>query len=104
MKISILKNFKYRVLPTDTESLIIKDFNTSKENIIRNNPNIPIYAGEWIEIKVNDFISHVVKPMETIETISKSYNVEKQDLIDFNSLTSEKLYIGQLIKIKKEAN
>ena len=54
----ICKKFYYRVLDGDNLREICQKFNTSKENILRNNKEIPLYAGEWVEITVNDFIEH----------------------------------------------
>lgn len=97
----MLNNFKYRVLPGDTENSICVKFNTSKQNILRNNPQIPLYAGEWIEIEVNNFLSHIVKPMQTLDEISKLYGISVENIKEFNKLQTDKLYIGQLIKIAK---
>lgn len=101
MKVSLNKEFYYRVTQQDDFYSICKYFNTSKENIERNNHTIPLYAGEWVKIKVNDYISHIVKPAETLQQISLQYNISIQSIIDYNNLLSDKLYIGQILKIKQ---
>ncbi len=99
MKINFDSDFYYRVLNGDTINSICEKFNSSKENIIRNNNFIELYEGEWIKIKVNNYIIHYVKPMENLESISKKYNIQKEKIILDNNLTCEKLFIGQSIKI-----
>ena len=99
MKIKQCNEFYYRVEVDDNIQLICQKFNTSKENILRNNNNLALYAGEWVIIKQNEFKTHIVKPMETLSSICKIYNVDKEKLKTDNNLETEKLYIGQCIKI-----
>ena len=94
------KEFYYRVLDGDNLNKIRQRFNTEQENIIRNNSEIPLYAGEWIKIKVNDFITHFVKPTETLKVVSEKYSITPEELASFNNLQTEKLFIGQKLKIK----
>ena len=99
--LSLEKSFIYRVQQGDTLKSIYKTFNTSPENVTRNNNDIPIYAGEVICIKTNNYITHVVKPTETIEDIANLYKTEKSEIIKQNNLQTSKLFIGQIIKIFK---
>lgn len=101
MEIILAKEFLYRVKENDTIQSLCSKFNTSKAKIIRNNNKIDLYAGEWIKIKVNEYLSHFVKPMETLSKIAKQYNVSIEKLKTDNELYEERLYIGQLIKIYK---
>lgn len=94
------KNFYYRVLDGDNLREICQKFNTSKQNILRNNTEIPLYAGEWVRIEVNDYIEHFVKPTETLAVIAQYYCTTKEKLIADNNLQTEKLFIGQKLKIK----
>ena len=89
----------YRILSLDED--IYKKFNTSKENILRNNYEIPFYVGEWVRIRINDYITHIVKPAQNIEQIATIHNVDKNQIISDNNLSSEKLFIGQTLKIFK---
>ena len=68
----------------------------------RNNYQIPLYCGEMIKIKTNDYLTHFVKPTETIESISNKYDLSIEKLIRDNGLKNTKLFIGQRIKIYKE--
>ncbi len=99
MKIEMCDEFFYRV--TDLNLDLFKEFNTSKENILRNNNNIKLYNGEWVKIKENDFITHLVKPMQTLSDIAKDYCVEINKIKVDNNLLCDKLFIGQILKIYK---
>ncbi len=99
MKIKQSNQFFYRVQDGDNLLDLCQRFNTCKENIIRNNPSIEIYAGEWVVIKENKFKIHYVKPMETLLSIADMFNISKEKIIEDNNLTSEKLFIGQVLKI-----
>lgn len=97
MKIEMCDEFYYRI--NDENLNIDKVFNTCKENVLRNNENIKLYSGEWVKIKVNDFQTHYVKPAETLYEIAKKYNVEVETLKENNNLLTDKLFIGQCIRI-----
>jgi len=97
----IEKQFIYRVQDNDTLASICLKFNTSLENITRNNKDIPLFAGEFIEIKINDYVQHVVKPTETLVKIAQNYNTTENEIINKNCLETDKVYIGQKLKIYK---
>lgn len=99
MEILLSKEFYYRVNEGDSLQDICLKFNTSVDNILRNNLEIPLYAGEWIKITQNEYVVHIVKPTETIDKIANEYNVNVKDLLVFNNLENEKLFIGQQLKI-----
>lgn len=99
MKIEMCDEFDYRI--TDENKDIFMDFNTSKENVLRNNKRIKTYKGEWVKVKVNQYISHYVRPAQTLEDIAKQYATSCEKLIADNALNSNKLFIGQMIKIYK---
>ena len=91
--------FIYRIQINDTVESICLKFNTSKEKIIRNNANILLYEGEIIEIEVNNYILHFVKPTETINKIADIYKIDIDKIKTTNNLNSDRLFIGQMIKI-----
>lgn len=94
----LCKEFYYRI-QDESEKELYQKFNTEKENVLRNNTKIATYKGEWIKISVNNYKTHIVKPMENLLTLSKKYNIEEDVLKQWNNLTSNKLFIGQHIKI-----
>ena len=61
-----------------------------------------MYKGEWVKIKVNDFILHFVKPAETINDIATLHNVSVEKIKQDNNLESDKLFIGKKLKIYQE--
>jgi len=97
--VELEKYFVYRVQENDTINSICKTFNTTKENILRNNNIIPLYVGECLEITVNDYKTHIVKPTETLEFIADLYSVNVEKIMESNKLNNSKLYIGQILKI-----
>jgi LysM repeat protein len=99
MGIKQCKQFYYRVQEGDDFSNICNKFNTSKENIIRNNASLDLYIGEWILIKTNEFKMHYVKPAEKLIDIALKYDIDIEKLKHDNNLDNDKLYIGQMIKI-----
>ena len=97
MKIELCEEFFYRV---NNEKLDFEqEFNSCKENILRNNENLKLYCGEWIKIKVNNFKIHHVKPAESLSSIAKFYGTDSKKIIEDNKLLNEKLFIGQRLKI-----
>ena len=99
MEIKQSNQFYYRVQFNDTLLNICTRFNTCKENIIRNNENLDLYVGEWIIIKTNEFKIHCVKPLERLIDISQKYGVTVDKIKIDNHLQTEKLFIGQMLKI-----
>lgn len=99
MKIEMCDEFYYRI-KEKSESVEFK-FNSSKENVLRNNNKIEVYPGEMVYVKRNKFIIHHVKPMETLSSIAKIYNLTEEKISLDNDLKTDKLFIGQLLKILK---
>lgn len=94
MKIKMCNTFYYRV----EDECFLKKFNTCSSNVLRNN-NINFYPGEMVKITLNDYKIHTVSPMETIRSICEKYGITEELLKIKNNLTSEKLFIGQQLKI-----
>ena len=69
-----LKSEFYYQVKNETMQELCNKFNTEKENILRNNNDIELYNGEWVKIKVNEYITHIVKPAENLDTICRKYN------------------------------
>ncbi len=53
-----------------------------------------------LPIATDDVLEYVVKPKETLFSISKKFSVPIQELKDFNKLKTTSLKVGQVIKIK----
>ena len=99
MEIKQCKQFYYRVQSGDDLFNISERFNTCKENILRNNNDLDFYEGEWIIIKTNEFKIHYVKPTERLVDIAQEYDIDVQKLKQDNNLKTDKLFIGQRLKI-----
>ncbi len=80
-----------------------------------------VYCGDANKVKVmfnkNGFISenyndcitlfkrnkndvYVVKILDTLNSVCLKYNLNKNDLIKLNNLKTEKLFVGQILKVK----
>lgn len=99
MRVKQADNFFYRITENQTEALICSNLNTNKSSVLRNNPKLNYYAGEWVKITTNEYLTHIVKPTETIESIAKKYNIAAEKILADNGLESAKLFIGQQLKI-----
>lgn len=100
MEIKQADSFFYRIMDSQTEASVCGSLNTCKQSILRNNNKIPFYAGEWVKIATNDYITHFIKPTETLEAIAFKYHTTKEKLLLDNELKTDKLFIGQQLKIK----
>ena len=58
-----------------------------------------INVGDKIVISKISGLQYIVKPMETINDISKKFDVEKEKIIELNKLKGEKLFVGQILII-----
>ncbi len=43
--------------------------------------------------------TYIVKPLDTLEKISNLYNIDVNELVEKNALKSDKLFIGQVLKV-----
>lgn len=80
---------------------ILQKYDTTLNNIVRNNPKIDLYEGEMIKILLSKQKYHVVKPMENLKIIAQKYNLEEDEIINVNNLSSKRLFVGQRLKIEK---
>lgn len=49
-------------------------------------------------------IIYIVKPNDTLYSISKQYNIPINEIKSFNNITSDKLSVGQIIKIPESVS
>lgn len=101
MKVKLRNNFFYRI-KNENEKELYSLLNTSKENVIRNNNKLAMYPGEMVYITINNYITHVVKPTDTLISICDKYKMNPEKVKQDNNLKTSKLYIGQIIKIYNE--
>ena len=89
-----------RVQKGDTLHSIAQTYNTSTHNILRNNSSIDLYEGEVVKIVRNTPKTHIVKPMETLNSIAEKYETTADILIKINNLKSTRLFVGQMIEVE----
>ena len=107
----------------ETVYRITKQYGITKDDLIKYNPeytNIQsnnLSIGQVLKVKANTktitidkeevlkkFLTHTVKSKETMYSLTRFYNVSKEDLVHLNpeypDLVDNKLSIGQFLKIK----
>lgn len=99
---------KHKVKRNETLSDIALEYRVPFDTIIKYNnlKNETIYAGQVLYIKKfsdddKNYKIHIVASGESLYTISKLYNISVEELKRINKLTSNKLQIGQALKIEE---
>jgi len=97
----------YTVVSGDTLSAIASNNNTTVEKLVKlndiQNPDI-IYVGQ--KILLTEFIKYTVKRGDTLSEISLRFLGDASrynEIVDFNNLKSNIIYINQVIKIPVDA-
>ncbi|CAM1370187.1 conserved hypothetical protein [Tenacibaculum litoreum] len=120
---TIIEYETHEVQKGETVYRITKQYGITKDDLIRFNPeytNIQsnnLSIGQILKVKeikktitidkeevLEKFLTHTVKSKETMYSLTRFYNVSKEDLLRLNpeypDLADNKLSIGQLLKIK----
>jgi len=113
----------HTVLPKETVYALTKKYNISKADLIKLNPEFPelknnklsigqILNVEAKEIKtlvsieddLKDYVTHTVKPKETVYGLTRFYNISKEELVNLNpdlpEIKENNLSIGQVLRIR----
>ncbi len=114
----------HTVQPGETVYRITKEYNISKDDLIKWNPQFPrikdnyLDVGQNLKIKVaekkliyisreedlKNHVTHIVKPKETVYGLTRFYNISKETLIQMNpeypEIVDDKLDIGQVLRIR----
>lgn len=106
----------HKVAPKETLYSLVKRFNTNFATVETLNPslangNSDIKVGELIKFPKNNTVAskpapaavakttvstvHVVKPSETVFSISKQYNVDISNLVEANKISDNAIKVGQ---------
>lgn len=75
---------------------IAKEYNVNYE-ILKQNPTQELYAGQCVLVSHLGKKYHIVKPLETVSSISKLYNISEEELLQKNN--ARQIFIGQLLEI-----
>lgn len=120
---TIVEYETHEVQKGETVYRITKQYGITKDDLIKFNPeytNIQsnnLSIGQVLKVKaiektvtinkdevLEKFLTHIVKSKETMYSLTRFYNVTKEDLLQLNpeypELADNKLSIGQLLKIK----
>ena len=107
----------------ETVYRITKEYNITKNDLMKWNPEYPaiqhntLSIGQVLKVKsiekivtinkeevLKNFLTHTVKSKETVYSLTRFYNVTKQDLIRLNpeypGIINNELSVDQLLKIK----
>jgi LysM repeat protein len=114
----------HTVKPGETVYRLTKTYNISKDELIKLNPEFPsikdnlLSVGQKLKVKVaekkvvyisreedlKNHVTHTVKPKETVYSLTRFYNISKQELIDLNpefpEIANNALSIGQVLRIR----
>ncbi|CAM1341432.1 amino acid ABC transporter substrate-binding protein [Tenacibaculum amylolyticum] len=112
------------VQPGETVYRLTKMYNISKDELLKLNPEFPklrdnlLSVGQELKVKVEEkkivyisreedlknHVTHIVKPKETVYSLTRFYNISKDDLLKLNpeypDLVDDKLSIGQILRIR----
>ncbi len=122
-KQTIVEYETHEVQKGETVYRITKQYGITKDDLIRFNPDYTniesnnLSIGQILNVKevkktvtinkeevLEKFLTHTVKSKETMYSLTRFYNVTKDDLLKLNpeypDLANNKLSIGQLLKIK----
>ncbi len=92
-----MKKFFYRVQEGDSLNLIAQKFNAPIGRLIfNNNLTKEVSAGDIILIEQAENV-YLVKPLDTIESLAKKFNLAPQQILEKNHL--EYIFFGLLIEI-----
>ena len=87
-------------------------FNLNREFVFVGNSNLirnELNKNGFVSSNYNDCITlfkrkengvYVVKVLDTLNSVCKKYNLNKEDVIKVNNLKSERLFVGQILKLK----
>ena len=108
--------FMYTVKSGDTLYSIARKYNTTPQKIIDLNylKNTNITPGQILRIPetytkeedmyLPNYINYIVKRGDTLYSIAKANNISVDTIVSDNSLTSNTLNIGQILKIRTPNN
>lgn len=93
----IPNNILYRVKKGEDIKAVANKFNTTIENV-KSKSIGDLHEGEFVEILSSNQYTHIVKPLEDLNFIAKSYNVDVSHIIKSNNLKNKRLFIGQILR------
>ncbi|WP_299837391.1 LysM peptidoglycan-binding domain-containing protein [uncultured Tenacibaculum sp.] len=125
---TVIEFKKHTVQPGETVYRITKQYDISKEELINLNPQYPrlrdnyLDVGQVLKVKVaekkivylsreedlKNHVTHTVKSKETVYSLTRFYNITKEDLMNLNpeypEIEDNQLQIGQVLRIRNIAD
>ena len=88
----------YRVVKNGADDIVILKHYTYKE--LRQLDVVSLNEGSdgYSVVEVKNYNTHIVKPFETLEGLSRKLCVDEEEIKKINNLNSNKLFIGQILK------
>ena len=88
------------ILNLNREFVFVGNSNLIKSSLNKNGFISENYNGCITLFKQKENGVYVVKILDTLNSICLKYNLKKEDIIKLNNLKSERLFVGQIIKLK----
>ena len=112
-EVQVTKNEPEQIIEENVEEIEFKEQDIAVDNLSDTNNSLKSEAGNEEKQEINDpspepeklteFIFHKIEPGETYYSISKKYQVEVVDILNWNELNiNDKLSIGQEVKILQQ--
>lgn len=86
----------YVIKPADTPEMIASKYGITLEILQKLNPNSTFQKGEVLILPSR---KHKVLAGETVYRIAKNYGIPQEDLVKWNKIQNNQVYIGQLLII-----
>ncbi len=104
----------HRVDKNETVYALAKRYGVSSSDILKRNPDAKkgLSIDQKLEIPLKSYtpygrssnINHIVKPSETLYSISRQYDISVGELKKWNNIESNEISIGQVLVIQKGSN
>lgn len=93
--IIVVKNYQPYFVNELTEENTLLDWYARGYNVVGMDDNLGNH--DTVVLKKIEGVKYVVSPLEKLEDIARKLGVDKQEIIEKNSLKTEKLFVGQVL-------
>ena len=91
-----MKKLFYRVQKGDTLKRISLKFSVPEQKLIMDNAlSQEVLEGDILYVEKLDLKTYLVRPLDTIDVISKKFGVDKEKILSVNEI--DYVYMGQVI-------
>lgn len=97
-----IENLGWLDQPVKDDIVIIDNLKTKKlvkTKELKRDDKVLATEGDFSLIETINTNEYVVKPLDTLEKISKKFNIDYSRLVQINNLSTTKLFIGQVLKL-----